>query len=335
MNSPAFLCNIFEKACCNFLQNGLQYGNKQKQPVLKELHFLSMFKNKVTRLALIALAALTLTVPAISALPQEAAVTTVAQAAAAVYGTTDQPITAYPVRVNGLAMTQDPMLTDVNGQTYVSLRAVAQALDEHMEISWDGSQAVAVHWGLVDVTAKPGQKYVVANQRYLYVPHGVQSRSGAVLVPLDILCKALDATWTQAADGSYDLTTDSGAILPGGQFYDQNDLYWLSRIIYSESGNQPLNGKIAVGNVVLNRVNSPRFPNTIHGVIFQKNQFSPAANGTINRTPNAESVLAAKLCLDGGVALDDVLWFNRTGLKSWASRNRSFVATIAGHSFYA
>lgn len=296
---------------------------------------MTMFKNKATRLFLVVLAALTLTVPAISALPQESTVRTVAQAVTAVQAVADQTITTYPIRVNGLAMTQDPMITNVNGETYVALRAVAQALDEHMEISWDGAQAVMVHWGLVDLSAKPGQKYIVANQRYLYVPQGVQTRSGSVLVPLETLCKALDATCVPAADGSYDLTTGSGAILPGGQFYNQDDLYWLSRIIYAESGNQPLNGKIAVGNVVLNRVNSPRFPNTIHGVIYQKNQFSPVANGSINRTPNAESVLAAKLCLDGGVALDDVLWFNRAGLKSWASRNCSFVATIAEHSFYA
>ena len=90
-----------------------------------------------------------------------------------------------------------------------------------------------------------------------------------------------------------------------------------------------------MGNVVLNRVKSPRFPNTIHSVIFQRNQFSPAKSGTVNRAPNAESVMAAKLCLDGAVELDSVLWFNRAGLNSWASRNRTYVATIAQHSFYA
>ena len=80
---------------------------------------------------------------------------------------------------------------------------------------------------------------------------------------------------------------------------------------------------------------SSRFPNTVYGVIFQRNQFSPVANGSIYRTPNAESVLAAKICLEGGEALDGVLWFNRAGLKSWASRHCTYVATIANHTFYS
>ena len=90
-----------------------------------------------------------------------------------------------------------------------------------------------------------------------------------------------------------------------------------------------------MGNVVLNRTKDSRFPNTVKGVICQKNQFSPVANGSINKTPNAESVLAAKLCLDGAVSLDGVLYFNQANLRCWAARNRTYVATIAGHSFYA
>ena len=90
-----------------------------------------------------------------------------------------------------------------------------------------------------------------------------------------------------------------------------------------------------MGNVVLNRTQDSRFPDTVYGVIYQKNQFTPAATGSVNKAPNAESIIAAKLCLDGAVALDDVLWFNQAGLRCWAARNRPFVATIAGHSFYA
>ena len=94
-------------------------------------------------------------------------------------------------------------------------------------------------------------------------------------------------------------------------------------------------GKIAVGNVVMNRVASYKFPNTVEGVIFQKNQFSPASSGSIHRDPNWESVVAAKLVLDGAVVLENALFFNRAGLNCYASRNRPYVATIGGHSFYA
>lgn len=298
-----------------------------------------MFMKKSTRSALVLLVALTFVAPVISAVSSLPAPQVAAAAEAASQSVEQiqlQSQVTYPsVRVNGAPMTADPMVTDVNGETYVSLRAVAQALDSDVEAIWDGRQAKVVHWGVVDVIAVPGQCYVTANERCLYVPNGVQTANGSVLVPLATVCKAFDASYVANGDGTFDLTRGSGAIAPAGQFYNADDLYWLSHIINAESGNQPLSGKMAVGNVVLNRVADSRFPDTVKGVVFQKNQFTPVKNGTINKTPNAESVLAAKLCLDGGEALEGVLWFNVKGLKSWASRNRPVVATIAGHTFFA
>ncbi len=282
-----------------------------------------MFMKNTTRSALALLLALTLVVPMI------AGVSAAPTAEAA------QTQATYNVRVNGVAMTQDPQITYVNGIAYAAIRPVAQALDPMVEVLWDGRTATLVHWGVMSLTATPGKSYVETNDRYLYVPNQVVTANGAVMLPLDVLCKAFDATCISHMDGSFDLFTGSGALTYGGQYYDSNDLYWLSRIINAESGNQPLSGKIAVGNVILNRVKDSRFTNSIYGVIFQKNQFTPARTGSINRTPNAESVLAAKLCLDGAVALDNVLYFNQKGLRCWAAKNRPFVATIAGHNFYA
>lgn len=87
----------------------------------------------------------------------------------------------------------------------------------------------------------------------------------------------LGATVEWDAASSRILVVGSGtAIQSGDAFYPSEDLYWLSHIIYAESGTQLMEGKIAVGNVVLNRVNDPRFPNTVYGVVFQRNQFTPA-----------------------------------------------------------
>ena len=118
---------------------------------------------------------------------------------------------------------------------------------------------------------------------------------------------------------------------------EAGELYWLSHIINAESGNQPLSGKIAVGNVVLNRVANPRFPDTVYEVIHQRGQFTPVSNGSIKLTPNAESVIAAKLCLDGANTVGNALYFlnPRTASNSWASRTRPYVATIGAHAFYA
>ena len=88
--------------------------------------------------------------------------------------------------------------------------------------------------------------------------------------------------------------------------------------------------------MVLNRVASSTFPNTVKEVIYQKNQFTPVRNGTINLEPNAESVVAAKLCLDGANTAANALFFlnPKTASNSWAARNRPYLMTIGAHAFY-
>jgi len=224
---------------------------------------------------------------------------------------------------------------EYNGCIYVTLRFVTEAIRPDAVVSWVYDHASITAEGL-NITAYPNRTYIEANGRYLYLPYGVRSENGRMVVPLNVLAKALDAKVDfKSDDGNFHVTTGSGAIVPGDEYYDEDALYWMSHIIHAESGNQSLKGMIAVGNVVLNRVENPLFPNTIYGVIFQKNQFTPARTGTIQLTPNSNSIIAAKLCLDGAEVLPDALWFNRANLTSWASRNRPYIATIGSHAFYA
>lgn len=179
--------------------------------------------------------------------------------------------------------------------------------------------------------------YVVANGRYLYLPQGYRFTEGRSLLPARLLGAILgaDVAWDPVGF-SVVMTAGSGPIAPAEEAYDETQLYWLSHIINAESGNQPLTGKIGVGNVVLNRVASSTFPNTIRGVIFQKNQFTPAASGSIYKEPNEESVIAAKLCLDGANTVGNALFFHnpRTAPNCWAARHRTYLTTIGGHAFY-
>ncbi|MGN1003706.1 MAG: cell wall hydrolase [Oscillospiraceae bacterium] len=219
--------------------------------------------------------------------------------------------------------------------TYVSLRSVVMALRPDATVTWEGDHAAVTAEGLT-ISVYPSKCYLVANGRYLYLPYGVRMEDGRTMLPVRVLAQALGAQvqW-DSTTGNVLVTSGTGAIVSGDEYYDADELYWLSHIIYAESGNQPLSGKIGVGNVILNRVKSALFPNSIYGVIFQKNQFTPASSGSIYKQPNAESVIAAKLCLDGAVVLPNALWFNRAGCSSWASRNKSYIATIGAHSFYA
>jgi N-acetylmuramoyl-L-alanine amidase len=158
--------------------------------------------------------------------------------------------------------------------------------------------------------------------------------------PVLLLAKAFDAkiSWDSALHG-FRITRGSGGIMSGARFYNEDHVFWLSRIINAESGAEPLLGKIAVGNVILNRVRSGAYPNTIYGVIFDKRygvQFSPTANGTIYNTPNAESIIAAKICLEGYTVSDKIIYFVNPvkAPNSWASKNRPYFGTIGNHVFF-
>ena len=223
-----------------------------------------------------------------------------------------------------------------DGVNYVALAVMAQLLDETAQVSWDGS-TVTITTDNLTLSAKVGQLYLVANGRYLYLPDGVQMEGDRVTVPLWAVAEAFDAqlSWDAQA-GVVSLTSGSGAIQSGDAYYDQEDLFWLARVIDAESGNQPLEGQMAVGNVVMNRVASPIYPDTVEGVLAQKNQFSTYKSGALaDRTPNASSVIAAKLVLDGGEVeeTEGALYFD-SNANSWAARNKECVAIIGGHKFY-
>lgn len=118
------------------------------------------------------------------------------------------------------------------------------------------------------------------------------------------------------------------------------DLYWLSRIIHSEAQGESYQGKVAVGNVVLNRVSSSQFPNSIKGVVFDKQngytQFSPVIDGTIYNTPNNDSVRAAKEVLAGARPVGGALYFlnPQKSTNFWITSNRKYMTTIGKHDFY-
>ena len=116
----------------------------------------------------------------------------------------------------------------------------------------------------LDLQAAVGDAYLVANGRYLYVRGGLIDPNGAVAAPVRQLAQVFNLTVDY--DGENDLVLlgrQEGAepyLASGDETYDGDTMYWLSRIINAESGNQSMEGKIAVGNVVMNRVHNPRFP---------------------------------------------------------------------------
>lgn len=128
--------------------------------------------------------------------------------------------------------------------------------------------------------------------------------------------------------------------LYGTGSYTSGDIYWLARIIEAEAGGEPYEGKVAVGNVVLNRVNSKDFPNTIYNVIFEYYgsipQFSPVADGTIYNVPSPESMSAAIDAVNGIRPVGNSTYFFNPdkAAGSWIVQNKSPLGRIGGHVFY-
>lgn len=113
-----------------------------------------------------------------------------------------------------------------------------------------------------------------------------------------------------------------------------SDLNLLSRLIYAEARGEPYTGQVAVGAVVLNRVKSSSFPNTISGVIYQSGAFSVVNDGQINLTPNETAKKAAQDAMNGwDPSYGSIYYFNpNTATSAWIW-SRPHVVTIGNHRF--
>lgn len=225
--------------------------------------------------------------------------------------------------------------------TYVPLREFCNQMGVN-DIRWDGSSHTAyAKGGGVTLSVKDGARYIVANERYLYTGQPVRNLNGRLYVPIRPLAKALglEVSWN-GSTRTVALTRTGRVLTAGSRFYDADDLYWLSRIISAEAGAESLLGQIAVGNVILNRVNSSQYPNSVYGVIFDRRhgiQFTPAATGSVHKTPTASAVIAAKICLEGYSLSEEMLYFlnPRIATNFWIVNNCRFVMRIGRHDFYA
>ncbi len=112
------------------------------------------------------------------------------------------------------------------------------------------------------------------------------------------------------------------------------DLNLLARCVYAEARGEPYTGQVAVAAVVLNRVKSASFPNTISGVIYQPYAFTAVNDGQINLTPNSTAYKAAQDALNGWDPTYGCLYYYnpKTATSSWIW-SRQTVLTIGSHSF--
>ncbi len=225
----------------------------------------------------------------------------------------------------------------INGVTYVPIRAFINSISSALTVTYNSyTRTISVNGSGLNLSVKDGSRIVYANGRVLYtLSPSVIMTNGRMYTPLSSLVKALGLSFSQSSI--------RGSVKPlqsAEKYYAEDAVYWLSRIINAESRGETFLGQIAVGNVVLNRVASPLYPNTIWGVIFDRKygvQFSPVLDGTIYQKPTESSVLAAKICLEGFSISNRTLFFlaPRYAQSSWIPNSRKYEFSIGNHDFYS
>lgn len=128
------------------------------------------------------------------------------------------------------------------------------------------------------------------------------------------------------------------------RFLEEEELEVLQRIVEAEAGNEDEDGKLLVANVVLNRVDSDSFPDTVTEVVFQQSkgvtQFSPVASGRIHTVKvSEETVAAVERALSGEDISQGALYFAARKYASskkmrWFDEKLTFLFRHGGHEFY-
>ena len=265
-----------------------------------------------------------------AALTVALSLTTVCSAKAATtvdvhYNNWDMPITGY--------------LKD--GTTYVPIRQFFQLLGGSW-VTWNSAELSANVRGNANAAFYLGSRTAWIDSEKHQLPGRSYSQDGTFYVPLRGIAEALDCgiSYNSSLQRVTLTTQSTGSQETTGSSAYKDSVYWLARIIQAESGAEPYRGKLAVGNVILNRVASTDFPNSIYGVIFDRKngvQFTPVANGTIYNTPSAESIRAAEECLAGTRVVGNCLYFfnPKTATKaSWIVQNCRYYTSIGDHDFY-
>ncbi len=252
------------------------------------------------------------------------------------YGGYNMPV---DVTVNGsfIKCVQKPIMVD--DTTYIPLRAFSDSVGG--TILWDEAKRAAT-------MEKDGHSFMFYVDTNVCFVDGIEKDYSSIIyqdltfIPLRAISEVL--SYTVEWDDTY-LTVKISA--PGVEVleackdysYQYEDILYLGKIIQIESGYQPFEVKLAVGNTVVNRMKSPKFPDTVKGVVLDTKygvQFPPAHTDRINVTPSKECMIAAKCALGDVNIVGDALYFidAKSAPSSWVHNNRPHCATVGGMSFY-
>jgi len=244
------------------------------------------------------------------------------------------------IKHNGEYIDSDVKGRIINNSTYVPVRYAAKALGI-TDILWDAEEKkITLRSDNCEMILYAGKDFAYINGTETLTDVTPVIINGSTFIPIRFIAENFGSRVEWQSESYAANISNSLPVTAKRGSYRDDDIYWLSKIIEAESKGEPIEGKIAVGNVVINRKNSSGFPDTIYGVIYHKTneryQFTPVANGAIKNEPSQESIIAAKLALNGTSLVGDCLYFSNpeTTSSSWVSENRVYYKTINNHAFY-
>ncbi len=229
-----------------------------------------------------------------------------------------------------------------NDEIFISLSEFSDLYDINinLEVGDDGFSAAAE--GL-EIAADYGANYLTANYRYVFLPNGYIRCGEDIYLPTGALARIFGVK-IAVSEERVDISAKQCRIISGTEDYYKLNIapdyqYWMPRVIKVETVDEPLAGKIAVGNVIENRVKSEQYPDTIYEVLYDNNsgvQFAPATTGAFTAEGDELSWVATCLCWEGYNTAEDSLYFANPENNGnyWFKTYRVYVKTIGRHEFY-
>lgn len=194
--------------------------------------------------------------------------------------------------------------------------------------------AAALRQGSSGATVKKVQQKLKNWGYYSGSVDGIYGKNTVAAVKLfqkknGLTVDGIAGTKTLAAMG----ITSSGSQSQSGTYSD-SDVTLLARLIYGEARGESYVGQVAVGAVVMNRIKSASFPNTMAGVIYQSYAFTAVNDGQINLTPNATAKKAAQDAMNGWDPTYGAIYYYNPAIatSSWIFSRKTTV-TIGNHVF--
>ncbi|SHK08270.1 stalk domain-containing protein [Tepidibacter formicigenes] len=237
------------------------------------------------------------------------------------------------MKINDNYVKSDKKNILIDDRVFVLARFVVEALNG--KITWiDKTREIVIDYEGKNMKLTIGSDIAYINGKEYKLDLKPFIREGRTYIPLRFVSENLncDVKWVQDT-----FTVDirkEGLEIAKEKFekrsYTDEDMLWIARIV--EVGNTSLESRIAIANVVLNRVKSNKFPNSVYEVIFQGKQFPPAHKESFKSLkPSNISSIAAKKALEGINNIEECLFFNSRPFKS---KSKDFYKKIDGEYFY-